>query len=152
MHIGNYLGLVHQSEKDLASAFREVAKAHGDEVDIYQTCLLLAAWSDKHVELIKPFVDKYSETKSKEPDRLKNALFRETRKGSLAMLRDLHDVYLLVTEVDLCWTILLQAAAGLHDKELIETCSSVHKETKRQSSWLLTRIKSAAPQTLIAAE
>jgi hypothetical protein len=152
MHIGNYLGLVHQSETDTAKAFRMIAKEHGDEVDVYQTCMLLASWSDNHVHSLTPFVEKYSEEKSKEPDRLKSALFEKTRTGSLALLRDLHDLYLLVTEVDLCWIILLQAASGLRDKQLIETCENLSNETKRQLSWLMTRIKSAAPQTLIAAE
>ncbi|QMU30615.1 molybdopterin oxidoreductase [Adhaeribacter radiodurans] len=152
MHIGNYLGLVHQSEKELAEAFRQVAKEHGDEVDVYQTCQLLASWSDAHIDALLPFVQKYSEEKSKEPERLKKTIFEKTRTGSLALLRDLHDLYLLVCEVDLCWIILKQAATGLRDKELDATCQRLSKETERQLSWLLTRIKSAAPQTLIVAE
>ncbi|MDB5020580.1 MAG: molybdopterin oxidoreductase [Pedobacter sp.] len=152
MHIGNYLGLVHQSEKDLANAFRTVADRHGDEVDIYQTCILLASWSEKHIEHLTPIVKKYSETRSKEPDRLKQAIFGKPRSGALALLRDLHDVYLLATEVNLCWIVLSQASAGLKDKELMETCAKLSEETKRQLSWLLTRIREAAPQTLIVAD
>lgn len=152
MHIGNYLGLVHQSEKDLANAFRLVADHHGDEVDIYQTCMLLASWSDQHIEALTPFVKKYSEEKSKEPDRLKKAIFEKPRSGALALLRDLHDVYLLATEVDLCWVVLMQASAGLKDKELTAACDKLSKETRRQLSWLLTRIKESAPQTLIVAD
>jgi hypothetical protein len=152
MHIGNYLGLVHQSEKDLANAFRMVADRHGDEVDIYQTCLLLASWSDKHIEALTPLVEKYAEQKSDEPDRLKKAIFDKPRKGALALLRDLHDVYLLATEVNLCWIVLSQASAGLKDKELTESCAKLSGETRRQLSWLLTRVREAAPQTLIVAE
>lgn len=152
MHIGNYLGLVHQSEKDLAKAFRMVADRHGDEVDIFQTCMLLASWSDKHIVALTPFVEKYSEHKSKEPDRLKQAIFDKPRSGPLALLRDLHDIYLLATEVNLCWTVLNQASAGLKDKELSATCAELSGETKRQLSWLLSRIKESAPQTLIVAE
>jgi hypothetical protein len=43
MHIGNYLGLVHASEQQLADAFKQVAEHHGDEPDIYQTCMLLSS-------------------------------------------------------------------------------------------------------------
>jgi hypothetical protein len=152
MHIANYLGLLHQSEKDLAKAFRMVADHHGDEVDIFQTCILLATWSDKHIEELTPIVAKYAEEKNKEPDRLKKAIFDKPRSGPLALLRDLHDVYLLATEVSLCYTVLSQAAAGLKDKDLTASCEKLSAETRRQLSWLMTRIRESAPQTLIVAE
>jgi hypothetical protein len=47
---------------------------------------------------------------------------------------------------------LRQAATGLRDKALISVCNEVETTAKKQASWLLTRMKSAAPQTLIAAE
>ena len=37
MHIGKYIDLVHRTESDLVDAFKVVAKAHKDEVDIEQT-------------------------------------------------------------------------------------------------------------------
>ena len=49
MHVGNYIGLVHASEKYLAEAFKKVAKHHGAEPDVYQMCNKLAAWSQNHV-------------------------------------------------------------------------------------------------------
>ncbi|MGV3502396.1 MAG: molybdopterin oxidoreductase [Adhaeribacter sp.] len=149
MHIGNYIGLVHNSEKDLERAFRMVAVHHGDEVDIYQVCQLLAGWSAAHQQGLQPFIARYSEEKSKEPDRLTRVLFEEPRSGSLALLRDLHDLWLLANEVQLCWTVLLQAAQGLRDEELKQACQEYNQETSRQIRWLLTRIKQAAPQTLI---
>jgi hypothetical protein len=152
MYIGNYLGLVHESEKQLTEAFTKVAEHHGAEPDIYQTCKLLASWSQKHIEKLLPFVQKYSEDKSHEPDRLNQVLFKEPRKGSLALIRDLHDLYLLAQEVQLCWIVLLQAAQGLRDYKLKGECENFSAETKRQISWLMTRIKQAAPQSLIAAE
>jgi len=48
--------------------------------------------------------------------------------------------------------ILRQAAAGLRDKELIALCNEIETTAKRQASWLLTRMKAAATQTLIVAE
>jgi hypothetical protein len=50
-----------------------------------------------------------------------------------------------------CCVILKQGADGLRDEELMSTCEEVERQTKRQLSWLLTRMKSAAPQTLIVA-
>jgi len=152
MHIGNYINMMQQSGEDLDKAFRMVAKEHGDEPDVEETCLLLASWVEKLVEKVKPFAKKYGEEKNKEPDRLMSTLFKEPRKGSMGLLRDLQDLWLMSSEAEVCCVILRQAASGLHDKELIDLCNEIEHHAKRQSSWLLTRMKSAAPQTLIAAE
>jgi hypothetical protein len=69
----------------------------------------------------------------------------------MALLRDLHDLYLIATEVQVCCTILKQGADGLRDKELTAACEEVESQTKRQQAWLMTRMKSATPQTLIVA-
>jgi hypothetical protein len=151
MHVGNYLGLVHTSEQQLADAFLAIAHHHGDEPDILQTCQMLAAWSKRNIEKIKPLVDRYSEAKNDEPERLNQSLFESPRSGSLALLRDLHDLWLITQEVQLCWVVLDQAAKALRDQELQaigEQCSQI---TKRQSKWLMTRIKQAAPQILVVA-
>ena len=152
MHIGNYLELVHKTEEDLIKAFRMVADEHGAEPDVYETCKLLASWSEPHVQELKPFVKKYSEERNKEPDRLMNTLFDKPRKGSLALLRDLHDVWLMASEAQLCCIVLRQAAVGLRDEPLTELCNKIEHTSKRQLSWLLTRMKAAAPQTLIVAK
>jgi hypothetical protein len=152
MHIGRYIDLVHRTEMDLVIAFRKVSKAHGDEPDVFQTCQLLARWSDQLVKNLEPFTKKYKPEKDNEPDRLTQTLLKDTRKGGMALLRDLHDLYLVATEVQTCCTILKQASDGLRDKELTTTCEGVEKQTKRQLNWLMARMKQAAPQTLIVAE
>jgi hypothetical protein len=152
MHIGKYIDLVHRTEKDLVKAFKQVADAHGDEVDVYQTCMLLSSWSQTLANDTEVFASKYNKESDDEPDRLTQTLLKNTRKGALALLRDLHDVYLIVTEVQICCVLLKQAATGLRDKELLAVCEEVERQTKRQLSWLTTRMKSAAPQTLIVAE
>lgn len=152
MHIGNYLGLVLSSEQQLARAFSEVADHHGDEPDIYQVCQTLSSWSQEHATALEPLCEQYQADKNEEPERLMQTLFDKPRTGSLALLRDLHDLYLLASEVELCWVVLLQAARGLRDRELEARCEEFDKKTKRQITWLMTRIKQAAPQTLIVAE
>jgi hypothetical protein len=152
MHIGNYIGMVHKSQQDLANAFLAVAKHHAMEPDVKQACELLASWSAKLVVTLKPFVKKYGEEKNKEPDRLKKTLFKKPRTGSMGLLRDLQDLWLMTNEAEVCSTILQQAALGLRDKELEAVCVDINAYSKRQISWLLTRMKTLAPQTLIAAE
>lgn len=153
MHIGNYLGLVHESEQQLAKAFQQIAKHHGDEPDICQTCMLLSSWSEAHVKTLKPFVDRYLKKKH-EPERLSQSLFEEPRSGSsgsLALLRDLHDLWLITNEVHLRWVVILQAAKALRDLELEDLCQQLDQQSHRQQAWLLTRIKQAAPQILVVA-
>jgi hypothetical protein len=152
MHIGHYINMVHKSEQDLAEAFRMVAKEHGHEPDVKETCELTASWSDELVQALQPFTKKYGEQKDKEPDRLMTTLFKKPRKGSMGLLRDLQDLWLMANEAEISCIILRQAASGLRDKELIKACDAIEKKSKRQSSWLLTRMKSAAPQTLIVAK
>jgi hypothetical protein len=152
MHIGHYIELVHKGHQDLAEALRKVAAHHGSEPDIFANCHLLATWSDDLVQDLQPFVDKYGEEKDKEPDRLRSILFVKPRKGSMGLLRDLHDLWLMSNESELCCLVLKMAAMGLRDQDLLTTCKTMEQQTKRQTAWLLTRIKSAAPQTLIAAE
>lgn len=151
MHIGNYINMLHKSGEDLSKAFLMVAKQHGHEPDVKEMCLLLASWTDRLVEKIKPFTEKYGEKRSKEPDRLMHTLFKKPRKGSMGLLRDLQDLWLMSDEAQVNCIILRQAASGLHDKDLIEVCNEIEATAKRQASWLLTRMKAAATQTLIVA-
>jgi hypothetical protein len=152
MHIGRYINLVHRTELDLAEAFRKVSKAHEDEPDVLQTCQLLASWSDELAAGMEQYASRYQEEKDKEPDRLTQTLLKKTRSGGIALLRDLQDLYLVGTEVQVCCTILKQGADGLRDKELTKMCEEVERQTKRQLAWLMTRMKQAAPQTLIVAD
>ena len=101
MHLGNYLGLLGSSEKQLTDAFEHVTKKHKDEPDIEQMCKKFSAWSREHHGRVQGFVDKYSEDQENEPENLRRDLFAEKRHGSLALLRDLHDLWLLTQEVQL---------------------------------------------------
>jgi hypothetical protein len=152
MLLSHYLGLLENSEKQLTDAFEYVSRKHKEEPDIEQICQKLSAWSREHHGKVMGFCRKYSETQSNEPDTLKRDLFAEKRSGSLVLLRDLHDLWLLTQEVQLCWIVIRQAALGLRDEELKATHEFCNARTKRQSDWLLGRIKQAAPQTLLVAE
>jgi hypothetical protein len=150
MHIGTYIQLLHQSEKDLAGAFYYVAETHKAEPDIFATCKMLAGWSEQLNNELRPIAEKYGEEANSEADRLLHAFFDQQRKGGLALLQDLQDLYLMANEAIISAVILGQAAYGLRDEALISLCKDIEQRSKRQTAWLLTRIKSSAPQTLIA--
>jgi hypothetical protein len=151
MHVGNYLGLLHSSEQHLSEALLQVGQHHGDEPDIAHTCTLLASWSQEAMTLLRPLVERYGEEKNDEPERLVQSLFSGTRTGSLALLRDLHDLWLLANEVQVCVVVLSQAAAALRDQELTAVCEAIRGQNKRQIAWCLSRIQQAAPQSLVVA-
>lgn len=151
MHVAHYLGLLHRAEINLAGAFREVAEAHAEEVDVFHLCRRLARQSDRHAELLAPFVERYGEDAEDEPDRLHSELFRGARQGGLGLLRDLHDLYLMAAETDIAWTLIGQAAKGLRDDNLLSAVEQCEPETSVQLKWLKTRMKQAAPQALVVA-
>jgi hypothetical protein len=146
--------MVLNSELEMAEAFKKVADHHKDEPDIYYMCMMMAGWSEDHARKIEPFRAQYQADaeKTKEPERLSQSLFKSPRKGSLALLRDLHDLWLINKEIEISWMVLLQASRALRDIQLESLCTNLQAETKRQGDWLLTRIKQAAPQTLVVAE
>jgi len=151
MFLAHYLVLLHRSQTNLADAFRRVAEAHGDEPDVRTLCTRLAEQCDNHADRLAPVVDRYREDAPDEPDRLHSELFRDTRTGCLGLLRDLHDLYLMACECDICWTVVGQAAAGARDTALLAVVHGCEKETAGQLAWLKTRMKQAAPQALVVA-
>ena len=152
MNLDIYLGMLHQAESTLAESFRQVAGGHGDEPDVHFLCHTLAQQCEEHGRLLHPIVQRYGEDVSdREPERLHADGLSGTRKGPVGLLRDLQDLYLLASLVDVTWTMVKQAGSALHDKELLEVVSRCDGETAVQLRWLQTRMKQAAPQALIAA-
>ncbi|HEX2181548.1 MAG TPA: hypothetical protein VHH10_04625 [Rubrobacteraceae bacterium] len=151
MYLANYLGVLHQSERDLADAFRKVGEGYAAEADVFHTCNTLAKQCEVHAKKLGPFVDRYGEERDEEPERLYYELFDEIRGGSLGLLRDLHDLYVMANFCDIAWTMVGQAAQGIADRELLGVVSACEGETSTQIKWLKTRMKQAAPQTLLVA-
>ncbi|MFC8269825.1 hypothetical protein ACFUIZ_29510 [Streptomyces cinereoruber] len=150
MHLATYVGLQHAASRTLADSFRQVADGHADEPDVHTLCHTLAAMSDAHVDRLAPVADRYGEQREDEPERLHADGLGETRSGGVGLLRDLQDLYVLASFVDITWTVLGQAAQGTRDHELLDVVTSCETDTRRQLKWLNTRIKQAAPQALIA--
>jgi len=146
-----YLGLLQKAEQALASSYRQVAKGHGAEPDVYHLCQTLAKQCDQHEQALAPVIQRYGERPDDEPERLHAQKILETRSGPVGLIRDLQDLYLLANLVDVTWMMVKQAALGLRDGELIRVVSECDSQVKGQLSWLITRMKQAAPQALIIA-
>lgn len=152
MHLSTYIGLLETGERTLAASFRQVARGHAAEADVHHTCLQLAARCDEHIGELAPVVERYGDAPAGEPERLHAEGLSQTRSGPLGLLRDLQDLYLLASYVDITWTLVGQAAKGARDVDLVDLVDRCDHETSTQVSWLRTRLKSAAPQALLVAE
>ncbi len=153
MKLPVYLGLLHTSEATLAESFREVSEGHGHEPDVHFLCQTLAAQCDDHQRALAPIIERYGEVDGEdEPERLHADGLKGTRSGPVGLLRDLQDLYLLASLVDITWSMVKQAALGLRDKELVAVVADCDAQTGTQLKWLQTRMKQAAPQALIVAE
>jgi hypothetical protein len=151
MFIANYVELAERNETVLRDSFMKVASRHHIEPDINETCTMLAGWSGVHLTNLQPILKRFAPEAKDEPERVEKGLFHGLRKGALGLLRDLHDLYIIATEVNLTYEILKQASQALHDKELEQFCLDSMKETVRQLNWIETRIRQASPQVLVAA-
>lgn len=153
MNLSTYLSLLEKSESTLAESFRQVAEGHGHEPDVHFICQTLAKQCDEHQRALQPIVQRYGQVDvDDEPERLHADGLSETRKGPLGLLRDLQDLYLLASLVDITWTMVKQAGQGLRDEELLDVVRACEEETEKQLKWLSTRMKQAAPQALLVAE
>lgn len=155
MHLVTYIGLGHRAEQTLADSFRVVGQGHAQHPDVLFTCQALARMSDEHVRRLTPIIDRYGEQGHgddvEEPERLHAVGLAEVRSGPVGLLRDLQDLHVLGTLVQTTWTVIVQAAQGLRDHDLLRVAQDAGGETARQLSWLNTRMKVAAPQALIVA-
>lgn len=153
MKLPTYLGLLREAERVLAESFRQVAEGHGAEPDVHFLSRTLAEQSRTHYEALEPIVRRYGEARDEEePERLHAEGLARTRSGPVGLLRDLQDVYMLASVVEITWKLVGQAAEALRDRELLELIAHCRKETTTQMDWLRTRMEQTAPQALIAAD
>lgn len=150
MHLSTYVGLVDTGEQTLAESLRQVAAGHAQESDVVVICERFATQCEHHRELLGAVVDRYGEEREDEPERLHAEGLPGTRTGGVGLLRDLHDLYLLVSYLDISWTVVGQAAQAVRDRDLLAVVHFCEKETAAQLAWLTTRMKEAAPQALVA--
>ncbi|RDV43616.1 hypothetical protein DOE76_16910 [Leifsonia sp. ku-ls] len=153
MKLPVYVSLLAESESTLARSYRQVADAHGDEPDIHFLCITLAKQCENHRERLDEVIERIGRAPDDdEPERLHADAIEEPRSGPLGVLRDLQDLYLLASLTDVTWTVVKQCAQALVDEHLLEIVEACQKETSVQLRWLITRMKQAAPQALIAAK
>jgi hypothetical protein len=148
-HVRDYVGLLQLSEERLVKAFEQVRDTHPLEPDIWTTCKVFEAWSNESAERLKPVVKKYGKRREGEPERLDKALLKDRSPSGFNLVRDLHDLWLLVNESLISVDILEQAGHALRDDDLLKVLAHVRESNQRQGDWLRSRLRQAAPQVLV---
>src|SRR4051812_2428253 len=135
--LAEHLAHLRRAELDLAAAFRAVADAHRDEADVFHLCGKLAGDCDGHAERLAPFAEPAA------------SIPGAPEIAGADLLADLQDLYVLAARCDVGWMLAGQAARGARDDELLEVATACEPETAMQMRWLRTRLKQAAPQSLL---
>ena len=99
-------------ERDLADALRQVGEQHKDEPDIEDLCHTFAAAVRAACGAVRPFMERLQGARPGRAGPAAQRPLQGTREGGLALLRDLHDLYLMATEVEISWDVIGQAAQG----------------------------------------
>jgi hypothetical protein len=150
IQLATYLTALQRCEKSLADAFSAVAAQHRDEPEILGTAPLLASWSREHVDRLEAALATFGKKPPLDPKLLASALFGGPRKGATGLLNDLLELAMLAGEAQLLWAVAGQGARVLRTGHLLDLCTALPVQTDRQKIWLDTRIRSIAPQILIA--
>src|SRR3954471_10358276 len=149
MHLPIVLGELHRGESLLASAYTHNATTHADEAGGHHQCTTFSSQAKEHSENLRSAVAKYGEGMPDQPDRLYAELFTGERRGSAGMLRDLRDLWLYASSVEMSWTLAYQAAKAEKDADLLAVAKSAREHVVAQRKFLETKMKVAAPQALL---
>jgi hypothetical protein len=148
-HLGWYIGQLQNAEQQLEEALRFVGEKHQRDPEILNTAMVLAGWSRRHVQVLEDLgTDFGGKHTAPDPERLRGALFHGNRVGGLGLVRDLHDLAVLVSDVQLGWTVLRQGVAAQHEPAAEAACVEAYQDLERQLAWVKTQLKNAAPQAL----
>ncbi len=147
-YIADYIGLLLANETLMIRGWETLCTSHPGTPDIGPQSALFTTWSRENAAVVRSHVARYDERHEGEPEALERALSIGRSQNGFGLLRDLHDLWLMVNESTISVEVLIQGARALGDRDLERDLRSVEARNARQRTWLRTRIRQAAPQTL----
>lgn len=147
-YLADYIGLLVTNEDRLILAWEKLRNAHPMTPDIGMQSILFMTWSSENAAAIRLHAARYGERREGEPETLDKALAIGRPQSGFGLLRDVQDLWLMVNESTVSVAVLIQGARALGDHALEQDLRAVESRNERQRTWLLTRIRQAAPQTL----
>ena len=148
-HVEDYVGRLVEANEQFMNACETVSARHAEDAEVRQGMATLSEFSYVAVELLRPFEDAYGRRGAGEPSDIRSAALPTMPSGSFGLLRDLHALYVMTSEVHISLTIVMQASKELRDDELLAVCIYIDEQNKRQQAWLVTQIEHRAPHTLV---
>lgn len=147
-YLADYIGLLVTNEDRLILGWEKLRNAHPMTPDIGMQSMLFTTWSSENAAAIRPHAIRYGGQRDGGPEASDKAFSIGRPQSGFGLLRDLQDLWLMVNESTVSVAVLIQGARALDDRELEKDLRAVESRNERQRTWLLTRIRQAAPQTL----
>ena len=147
--VTDYIGILSAAPQEFAKACGTVAEHHPEETEIQMGMKQLASFSLASEFEFQPFVDKYGKVESEEAVKLSSVLFPVVRAGAFGLLRDLHSLFIMATEIHVSLAIVMQASKELRDEEMLALCIVTDETNKRQQAWINTQIEHRASHTTV---
>jgi ferredoxin-nitrate reductase len=147
--VSDYLSLLKESNLVFRDAARQVAMDHSENAEVARGSEFMRRLADEAIGRLQPFLQRYGTVKNREPRKLHHALFSKRRFGDFGLLRELHDLFLLASEVYVVNSAVLDAAKELRDCDLVGFCLWMEEQCDRQKIWCMTQVKENAAQALV---
>lgn len=161
MKLGAAIERAAASEHELVSLLYEIGERHKADHDVFHVTKTLARMEADNLAALAPHAERYGTSidggeAPGEPGPVHKAVEKGAElvgrrpEPSLLLLRDLRAVYLGASGVSIDWVMLAQGAQAAQDTDLLAAVTECHEQTLRTVKWATTRIKTAAPQALVA--
>ncbi|NLZ30876.1 MAG: molybdopterin oxidoreductase family protein, partial [Methanomicrobiales archaeon] len=147
-HVADYLGVLSSANAGFSHACDIVADHHARHLEIVTGLGILKGYSQEIEDLLTPFVEKYGKVTPERPEALHSALF-EKHSGEYGMIRDLHDLYVVASNVQIAAAIVNYAAEGLRDADLLKAIATIMERAKAQTAWTETHLRHQAGHALV---
>jgi anaerobic selenocysteine-containing dehydrogenase len=147
-HLADYIGLLLASEDCLVRGWMALRQAHPMTPDIGQQSALFTGWSRENLAALAPHVETYGERREGEPNALAKTLAVGRPQSGFGLMRDLQALWLMVNESFISTAVLIQGARALGNHALEKSLREIESRNERQRTWLIARLRQAAPQTL----
>ncbi|MBV8880100.1 MAG: molybdopterin-dependent oxidoreductase [Planctomycetaceae bacterium] len=148
-HLAEYLGILAENEEQMAQSFVSLRSRHPADAEVAGTGRLLETWSREHLDLLRPFMKRYGSRAEGDAKKLRQVLLGSKKPGSLGLVRDLHDLWVLAHGSKIALIVLRQAGRALRDPAFESTLERLSIGNERQIGWILTKLKQTAPQALV---
>ncbi|WEG09247.1 hypothetical protein PU630_01420 [Microbacterium horticulturae] len=149
MQLPHYLAALVTAERRLADGYDQVTRAHAGVADVALTSRSFAEASRARADaLAAACEDRYPGG----TDEGAPASFAAAQPGPLALLSDLAELARLAGFVHTAWEVVVQAASGLRDRDLLSEAQQNVSALETEAAWIDHKTKSEAAQAVLVAE